>query len=331
MHPPSAAGFNSHIAASGPLADTPDISGPLALIERAGSERVFYRVVTGGGRSVIVMRYGPARRENLRFVPAARLLAGLAIPVPEIFAWDPERHLVWMEDLGDSSLWTARNEPWPYRAAIYQQVLRHAAVLHKHGLGRVCECRLPPEREFDETLYAWEQGYFFDNCLGRHFGLEPAETEGLRALPALREVARHLAATPRALVHRDLQSQNILLRGGGEAVFIDFQGMRPGHPYYDVASLLLDPYTDLTEQERGELFAFYLEAFGSKGAPPEREFVFCAIQRLMQALGAYGFLGHVKGKTEFLAHIPAALERLRQSARRVPGLEPLAECIEKLS
>lgn len=331
MHLPSAAGLNGHFSAPGPLADLPDISGPLSLIERAGSERVFYRVVTGGGRSVIVMRYGPARRENLRFVPAARLLAGLGIPVPEILAWDPERHLVWMEDLGDTSLWTVRNEPWPYRAAIYQQVLRHAAALHKHGLDRVREFRLPPEREFDEPLYLWEQGYFFENCLGRHFGVEPAIIRDLKILPPLEEIARRLAAAPRALVHRDLQSQNILLRGGGEAVFIDFQGMRPGHPYYDIASLLLDPYTNLSEQERGELFSFYLDALGTKAAPPEQEFVLCAIQRLMQALGAYGFLGHVKGKTEFLAHIPAALERLRQNARRVPGLEPLAEFIEKLS
>ncbi len=35
------------------------------------------------------------------------------------------------------------------------------------------------------------------------------------------------------------------------------------------------------------------------------------MQRLMQALGAYGFLGWVKGHKHFLKHIPAAMSSLR--------------------
>ena len=35
-----------------------------------------------------------------------------------------------------------------------------------------------------------------------------------------------------------------------------------------------------------------------------------AIQRLMQALGAYGFLGIKKNKSQFLKYIKPALERL---------------------
>jgi hypothetical protein len=50
----------------------------------------------------------------------------------------------------------------------------------------------------------------------------------------------------------------------------------------------------------------------------------CARQRLMQALGAYGFLGLVKGKTAFLRHIPVASERLAALCESDPLWLPLS-------
>ena len=69
-----------------------------------------------------------------------------------------------------------------------------------------------------------------------------------------------------------------------------------------------------------------MSAEGSPAEPAEfkRVYVLCAAQRLMQALGAYGFLGHEKGRTEFLAHIPVALPRLLELWRRLDGLESLS-------
>jgi hypothetical protein len=57
----------------------------------------------------------------------------------------------------------------------------------------------------------------------------------------------------------------------------------------------------------------------------------CGIQRLMQALGAYGFLGLVKGNKTFLDHIPAALESLRGLVAEIPELERLSAALERLS
>ena len=47
--------------------------------------------------------------------------------------------------------------------------------------------------------------------------------------------------------------------------------------------------------------------------------VAAGLQRVMQALGAYGFLAHVKGKPAFLAHIPAGLVHLRWLLERHGG------------
>ena len=45
----------------------------------------------------------------------------------------------------------------------------------------------------------------------------------------------------------------------------------------------------------------------------------CAMQRLMQALGAYGFLGLVKERPAFLEHIPGRAGLAARGAGSAPG------------
>jgi hypothetical protein len=51
------------------------------------------------------------------------------------------------------------------------------------------------------------------------------------------------------------------------------------------------------------------------------------MQRLMQALGAYGFLGLVKGNRHFLAHVPPALDSLRNQIADIDLLKPLGAAL----
>jgi aminoglycoside/choline kinase family phosphotransferase len=188
--------------------------------------------------------------------------------------------------------------------------------------------------EFDATLYRWEQNYFFENCLGRVFGVKPEQLSELTTLPALNEIAERLAQRPRVLVHRDFQSQNIIIRNG-QAHLIDFQGMRPGLAEYDLASLLFDPYVTFSRAECEESLSEYEAKRAAAGHPvaPDSRAIFrlCGVQRLMQALGAYGFLGLVKGNKAFLDHIPAALESLRSLVDEIPELEKLREALDRVS
>jgi hypothetical protein len=54
------------------------------------------------------------------------------------------------------------------------------------------------------------------------------------------------------------------------------------------------------------------------------------MQRLMQALGAYGFLGLVKGHQQFLEYIPAAVRSLCRVTQPVAGLEQLGQLLDQL-
>src|SRR6478735_1731118 len=156
----------------------------------------------------------------------------------------------------------------------------------------------------------------------------------IAALHALREIADRLALFPRVLVHRDFQSQNIIIRNT-QAHLIDFQGMRPGLAEYDLASLLYDPYIDLPEDERAELIAYYRGRQLENGMAINGDFDLklrlCAIQRLMQALGAYGFLGLVKGHKHFLKHVAAAMQSLQREVAKIDGLTELEKTLRQLT
>lgn len=302
-------------------------------LEKGGSDRKFYRLKTGATPSLIYVQYGSQKEENRHYVEIGAFLEKAGVRVPKMYRHELEHGRIWMEDLGERDLWSFREEPWEVRRPLYEATLREVLQLHsaaKGGLPAGHESLIlqPP---FDANLYRWEQDYFFQNCLGRHFGRSPESTALIKA--KLEGLAEELAGLPRVLVHRDFQSQNVVIRGT-EPCLIDFQGMRFGLPQYDLASILLDPYVSLTSREREELLGFYCRSLRALGDDPGQDFrrvyALCAAQRLMQALGAYGFLGYEKGRTEFLKHIPVAIERLESVLHGAPELSELGALLGEL-
>jgi N-acetylmuramate 1-kinase len=300
----------------------------IAPIEKGGSDRKFYRVRCSSEQSLILVKYNLEREENRHYVEIAQFLEAHEIRAPRIYYHDADEGLVWLEDLGENDLFTHRAEPWLVRRAFYESALDEVRKLHRLPEDVCIEMHRHLPAEFNAALYRWEQNYFFENCLGRRFGVDKASIDNVAALPALHEIAENLAKRSRVLVHRDFQSQNILVRNG-QAYLIDFQGMRPGLAQYDLASVLYDPYVDLTEAERDELLEHYCDG------KPDDDFTetlrFCAMQRLMQALGAYGFLGLVKGHQHFLQHIPKAVSSLREVVAKIDGLELAENLLARLN
>jgi len=300
-------------------------------LEKGGSDRKYYRIRVTDQHSLILVRYGDSREENRYYCAIAEFLAGIGIHVPEIYHHDEQERLIWMEDLGEADLWSYRGEDWETLREYYGLTLDEMAALHLRGRHALGLADLKLQAEFNEDLYAWEQNYFFENCAGRVFGRSAGPGADAEKLI---EIARQLAKKRRVLVHRDFQSQNVLINRG-EAWLIDFQGLRPGLPQYDLASLVYDPYMALENSQREELINTYvgkvLDAGGEIEPDFRRTLDLCAMQRLMQALGAYGFLGLVKERPAFLDHIPAALRSLGEVLDRIPELASTRNLVGELA
>ncbi len=287
----------------------------ISPIQKGGSDRKFYRIQCSPEQALILVKYDVEREENRHYVTIANFLSEHRVCAPQIYFHDPDEGLIWLEDLGERDLYSYRDESWLVRRAFYESAIDQIATLHALPESVCVKMKEILPAQFNSELYLWEQNYFWGNCLGRCFKTDKAKLAHLAALPTLQEIAERLTSFPRVLVHRDFQSQNIIIRNG-QAHLIDFQGMRPGLAEYDLASLLYDPYVDLPETERVELSAYYRARKLEHGITNDSEFDLklrlCAMQRLMQALGAYGFLGLVKGHKHFLKHVPAAMNSLQR-------------------
>jgi aminoglycoside/choline kinase family phosphotransferase len=294
-------------------------------IKKGGSDRAFFRVSLPDGKSFIFMQYGTEVAENLYWARINSFLTSIGVSVPAIIAHDPARHFILIEDLGDIDLWSLRKKPWPERRDYYQQVLQAIYKLHT----------FPPEslpaemklaQGYDTTLYQWEHNYFLDNCVSTacRVNIEPTLKKELDK--ELTELISRLQKIPLSLIHRDFQSQNILIKDG-HPVLIDFQGMRTGNFFYDLASLLFDPYVDFVVSEQNELLQFYHQLVQKNYTWDEfkENFSDAAAQRLMQALGAYGFLGLTKKKPAFLQYIEPGLKNLIAATAHSPHLSALHE------
>ncbi len=293
--------------------------GSWAEIKRGGSDRQFWR---GGGAAegLVAVCYGTEKAENAHYAGCAEFLRAHSVSVPRVLAHGAAERFLLLEDAGEEDLWAHRGARWETRRDLYRKALRQAAAMHACDLG-AAEAAGVLQAPFDDALYRWEQDYFTG-----HFLRGQADPGSAAAMAAQ---AEDLASRSRVLLHRDFQSQNIMVRGDG-VILIDFQGMRAGLAGYDLASLLYDPYVPMTAHERAELSAFYAELAGRDDAAAwEEEVRACARQRLMQALGAYGFLGRVKGRRQFLSHIPVAAERLAALCDEEDAWRPLARVIRR--
>jgi hypothetical protein len=179
---------------------------------------------------------------------------------------------------------------------------------------------------YSPRLYKWEHEYFLENLVGEFCKIKPSSADAAKLNKELDALSERLQKIKPCLIHRDFQSQNIMIKNE-RPVLIDFQGMREGCLFYDLGSLICDPYVTFDDEERDELINFYYELMNPNYSRDifVNNFWEASAQRLMQALGAYGFLGLKKNKPTFLKHINNGLTNLIIAVNQTPKLVRLKD------
>ncbi len=274
----------------------------LEPITSGASGRTLARLKPEGHPTFIGLHYTDERQDNGFFLPIAAFLKSAKLNVPIVLYDNQPKGLAIVEDLGEVDLLSLKDEPYEVREPYYRSVFSQLDKLAYTKVPKDLEM-MPP---FTVETYQWEQNYFNEHFVGDFLG---KDGEALRESEVFAALSNRLGKSHRHLVHRDLQSQNIIL-WEGKSYLIDFQGMRWGHQEYDLASFIYDPYMNHSAEDRERMLDLWEDITEERPIPQLLRD--CAVQRLMQALGAYGNIVENFGNDWYRDHIPTATGLLKE-------------------
>lgn len=297
-----------------------DLRDPVPISGDASFRR-YFRLHTRHG-PLILMDAPPDREDSRPFVDVAGRLRAAGLGAPRIEHFDLERGFGLLEDLGDR---------------LYRDALR------PDNAGRL----MPPlfdilermARDVDHTaLPAYDDGrlqqeldLFPDWYLGRHRGLRlsPGETAAWRAVcDLLRESANE---QPRAFVHRDFHSCNLLLREANTPGIVDFQDAVAGPLSYDFVSLIWDRYIPWPRP----LLERWMETMRERLDPgvDRRTWIrWCdlmGVQRKLKVAGIFARLHYRDGRAGYIEMIPRFYRYLLDVVPVYPELASLKALLER--
>ena len=321
-----------------------DIPFEVFPIPKSGSDRVYFRLFSPEGGSVILCRSENVE-ENKVFIRLCLSFRKNDVNVPEILAVAPDFKAYLQTDLGSRSLFDIVTEKVE-KPDSQPSLTPNARHLVKKTLRSLVEMQsLPPavwEREVGfpplaSDLIDYDFQYFltqFVEAAGVDFNRRAVKCE----LSRLGELLAGYPEETSGFMFRDFQSRNVMvcpedIQGNSVETpyFIDFQSGRRGPCVYDLVSFVFQAKAAYTETERKDFIDFYVACF-SETAGVGEEILYdmippWALFRVMQVLGAYGLRGLKEGKQHFIESIPYGVRNLHDllSSPRLSGFPALLD------
>lgn len=294
------------------------------------STRQYYRFVSETNQSFIIALYPePFDPERFAYLQVYELFDAIGVKVPKIVDIDGPLGVVLQQDIGNESLQmrlrTAGSEE---TRTLLQQSVDNIGKIQREGTKR---CRPDSEAAhlaFDVQKLGWELDFFLNNYVKRYRdrSLAPAAEQALR--DEFGRMSEEIAAAPRYLCHRDYHCRNLMVHAG-QIYVLDFQDARMGPCTYDLVSLLKDSI-DLGAEMSHDLVDYFRKqnaaVCGSDRAGFVRLFHLTTIQRLLKALGTFGYQITTRELYIYEQYIRGALLRTAQSLQvlnQFPAIEEL--------
>jgi len=281
------------------------------------------------------MDYGAPFRDDPDDVRLARVFAAAGLPVARVLEAAPDAGCLVLEDLGDRTLEDVLDgasrslgRGSPASRGLYLAATDLAAAIATRGTEALSGSDRAAGPALDPQRFRFEMDFFVENYLGRLLGVAPPA--GLRE--ALHDLAERAASGRRVFCHRDFHSRNLMIRPDGRLAMVDIQDARWGPDGYDLASLLRDAYVDDPDpllEEMVERFHATVPGLGSASEFRGR-FDVVATQRMVKALGTFGFQIAALGRTRYRSAIPRTLARLSASMPAVEGCAALHRMLDDL-
>jgi len=295
-----------------------------------GSDREFYRITEG--ENTFIAMFTMVQSQVQKFRAIERYLQKRNIGVPDFIAADESLYLLIMEDLGQESLYNLvkSSQDVDFVEQQYRWVVGSLIHMQIAGSKDIEQCKPVYKKVFGYKDFRWEPNYFKWSFLKDFCKFSYNEVEKLD--DDFHNIASSLVNEPLLFMHRDFQSTNIFLKDGFVRI-IDFQDAHRGLLTYDLASLLRDAYVSLSMEMRNRLFSYYYSMLRQETnlykdiKKFRRVYVLSAIQRNMQALGAFVFLSKIMKKRWFRKAIPQGLKYLKEGLEEIEEFKVLNEMV----
>jgi aminoglycoside/choline kinase family phosphotransferase len=319
----------------------------IAPLRGDASNRRYYRLHPSDhreGDSMIVMELAEAEAfkkseekisasqvpiKELPYINILKHLKACQVAVPQLYYYEEKRGWLFLEDLGDVTLWEElKGRDLEIHLRYYTQAMDELLKIQIQATHLTHPDCIAFGRAFDVPLLMWEFDHFLEYGVEvyKKKRIDPQDRQKIRAV--FEEIARSLAAEPRYFTHRDYHSRNLMIQNGRIRV-LDFQDALMGPAQYDLASLLRDSYLPLPEGLITELLDYYirrrqeLEGVAADSQRFLRLVDWMSIQRNLKAAGRFAYIDAVKHNPNYLQFIPPTLGYVRKNLAKYPELHEL--------
>jgi len=225
------------------------------------SSRRYVRLKNRAGDRAVLM-IAEEDQKTREFVAVAKVLFKLDISAPEIYAAEPGKGLVLMEDFGDANFGRMMDDgadPLP----LYKRGIDVLAHLHKSFNAEKCGGSISFLPTFDAELFARQAGLFLDGYIPYLKGREATEGERQSFYDVWRLVLVCVKDMPQTLLLRDYMPDNLMSLSGRngwrDTGVLDFQDAGFGPAPYDIASICEHVRRDRKNELLDDMIDYYLQ------------------------------------------------------------------------
>jgi aminoglycoside/choline kinase family phosphotransferase len=277
-------------------------------ITEEGSNRAYYRILDNNTSYVLCITY-PFLENYDDFIILTKYLIKKDRKVPKIIDIEPAKGYILLEDGGSyylQDIVRSNHSNKKKVISIYKKIIDE--LIEWHFLDEIPDN--VKNRFFDRDKFQFEIDFCIDKIKKNHLPLPPFEFQVF-----LEEVIEFLCKQKEyVFTHRDFHSRNIIYKNvDSDFKIIDYQDARMGLCWYDLSSLLFDPYVKLDLELVLELFDdYYIKSQfpNNKKIHYKNIFLYQAFQRLFKALGSFLYLGFDLKKNHFLNYVIPDLEQM---------------------
>ncbi len=293
----------------------------IVTLKQDVSVRKFFRLILGD-KTAILMDARPPLEDTAMFEFMRNKFDKLGLSVPEIYETDHENGFVIMEDFGDVRCYELITETRTDLNEVYSACIDTLA--HKYFADP--EIALEQSVAYSDDYWLFRIEQFLLHYMPQVVGREPTEDERNEFLNIFKKLIGNAHKLDNVLLHGDFGIQNLYYkpeRGEVKSIaIIDFQDMTDargnmmGSPAFDLAFLLQDVRTSVSDELEQEMKKSFIEKVNFSDEQIElfnSEYAIIATAQSVKCLGLFARLGYVDGRKEYLQFISNCILNLRRN------------------